>query len=138
MSHSLLKAAFNSLQCADVNVRSTLKIVIGKRMGRWAQLARLASTTQCADWESLHSKEDAREYVNRQRRITVSWNKGKPTGQKPPLKLKEIWAIRVRPAAFYALAGRFRDLELYRPLCFLLHDRRPASDALAVTHVADA
>lgn len=26
----------------------------------------------------------------------VRWNKGKLTGQKPPLKLKEIWAIRVR------------------------------------------
>ncbi|MGF6597723.1 hypothetical protein P3T23_002440 [Paraburkholderia sp. GAS448] len=24
------------------------------------------------------------------------WNKGKFTGQKPPLKLKEIWAIRIR------------------------------------------
>jgi hypothetical protein len=24
------------------------------------------------------------------------WNKGKLTGQKPPLKLPEIWAIRVR------------------------------------------
>jgi hypothetical protein len=27
---------------------------------------------------------------------TKPWNKGKITGQKPPLKLKEIWAIRVR------------------------------------------
>lgn len=26
----------------------------------------------------------------------VPWNKGKLTGQKPPLKLPEIWAIRVR------------------------------------------
>ena len=24
------------------------------------------------------------------------WNKGKLLGQKPPLKLKEIWAIRIR------------------------------------------
>jgi len=24
------------------------------------------------------------------------WNKGKLTGQRPPLKLKEIWGIRVR------------------------------------------
>lgn len=24
------------------------------------------------------------------------WNKGKITGQKPPLKRSEIWAIRVR------------------------------------------
>ena len=26
----------------------------------------------------------------------VPWNKGKLLGQKPPLKLKEIWAIRIR------------------------------------------
>jgi integrase len=25
-----------------------------------------------------------------------AWNKGKIVGQKPPLKLKEIWAIRIR------------------------------------------
>lgn len=25
-----------------------------------------------------------------------SWNKGEIVGQKPPLKLKEIWAIRIR------------------------------------------
>ena len=24
------------------------------------------------------------------------WNKGKLLGQKPPLKLKEIWAFRIR------------------------------------------
>ncbi len=26
----------------------------------------------------------------------IPWNKGKLTGQKPPLKRKEVWAIRVR------------------------------------------
>ncbi len=26
----------------------------------------------------------------------VPWNKDKITGQKPPLKLREIWAIRIR------------------------------------------
>lgn len=25
----------------------------------------------------------------------VPWNKGKLTGQKPPLKLRESWAIRI-------------------------------------------
>ena len=28
------------------------------------------------------------------------WNKGKLVGQKAPLKLKEIWAIRVRLQVF--------------------------------------
>ena len=38
------------------------------------------------------------------------WNKGKLTGQKPPLKLKEIWAIRIR----LQLNNRVRDLALFR------------------------
>ena len=37
------------------------------------------------------------------------WNKGKLVGQKPPLKLKEIWAIRIR----LQLSGRLRDLALF-------------------------
>lgn len=37
-----------------------------------------------------------------------AWNKGKLVGQKPPLKLKEIGAIRTRPH----LLGRLRDLAL--------------------------
>ena len=36
------------------------------------------------------------------------WNKGKLLGQKPPLKLKEIWAIRIR----LQLAKRTRELAL--------------------------
>lgn len=39
----------------------------------------------------------------------VPWNKGKLTGQKPPLKLKEIWAIRIR----LQLAARTRDLAMF-------------------------
>ena len=27
---------------------------------------------------------------------STPWNKGKLIGQKPPLKLREIWAIRIR------------------------------------------
>ncbi len=27
--------------------------------------------------------------------VHVPWNKGKLTGQKPPLKLEETWAIRI-------------------------------------------
>ena len=37
------------------------------------------------------------------------WNKGKLVGQKPPLKLKEIWAIRIR----LQILGRTRDLALF-------------------------
>ena len=34
------------------------------------------------------------------------WNKGKLVGQKAPLKLKDIWAIRVR----LQISDRARDL----------------------------
>src|SRR5205814_9936056 len=37
------------------------------------------------------------------------WNKGKMLCQKPPLKLKEIWAIRIR----LQLDHRTRDLALF-------------------------
>ena len=37
------------------------------------------------------------------------WNKGKIIGQKPPLKLKEIWAIRIR----LQIAKKQRDLALF-------------------------
>ena len=39
----------------------------------------------------------------------TSWNKGHLVGQKAPLKLKEIWAIRTR----LQLAHRTRDLALF-------------------------
>lgn len=37
------------------------------------------------------------------------WNKGRLVGQKLPLKVREIWAIRIR----LQLAERFRDLALF-------------------------
>ncbi len=39
----------------------------------------------------------------------IPWNKGKLTGQKPPLKLKEIWAIRIR----LQINNHVRDLALF-------------------------
>ncbi len=40
---------------------------------------------------------------------SVPWNKGKLLGQKPPLRLKEIWAIRIR----LQLDHRVRELALF-------------------------
>jgi integrase len=37
------------------------------------------------------------------------WNKGKLIGQKPPLKLKEIWSIRIR----LQITNKLRDLALF-------------------------
>lgn len=39
----------------------------------------------------------------------TAWNKGKPVGQKTPLKLKEIWVIRIR----LQLTEKVRDLALF-------------------------
>lgn len=39
----------------------------------------------------------------------VPWNKGKLVGQKPPLKLKEVWAIRIR----LQIANNIRELALF-------------------------
>src|ERR1700722_7808355 len=41
--------------------------------------------------------------------VPKPWNKGKLVGQKTPLKLKEIWAIRVRLQVF----SRKRELALF-------------------------
>jgi integrase len=38
-----------------------------------------------------------------------AWNKGKLVGQKPPLKLKDVWAIRI----YLQNAHAVRDLALF-------------------------
>ena len=48
-------------------------------------------------------------YLAHQRKCHEPWNKGKLTGQKPPLKLPEIWAIRTR----LQIGHRIRDLALF-------------------------
>jgi hypothetical protein len=39
----------------------------------------------------------------------VPWNKGKLTGQKPPLKQKEVWANRIR----LQIEAKHRELALF-------------------------
>jgi len=39
----------------------------------------------------------------------IPWNKGKLIGQKPPLKLREIWALRTR----LEMAGKTKELALF-------------------------
>lgn len=48
-------------------------------------------------------------YLTYQGPKRTPWNKGKLIGQKPPLKIKEVWAIRVR----LQLTHRYRDLALF-------------------------
>ncbi len=39
----------------------------------------------------------------------IPWNKGKIVGQKPALKLKELWEIRIR----LQMANKIRELVLF-------------------------
>jgi len=59
----------------------------------------------------------------------IPWNKGKLLGQKPPLKLKEIWAIRIR----LQLTHRLRELALFN----LAIDSRLRGCDLVGLHVHD-
>lgn len=47
--------------------------------------------------------------TNNQKNHQVPWNKGKLIGQKSPLKLKEIWEIRIR----LQMAKNTRELALF-------------------------
>jgi hypothetical protein len=57
------------------------------------------------------------------------WNKRKLVGQKAPLRLKEIWAIRIR----LQLAERTRELALFNPAV----DRKLRSCDLVTPRVRD-
>jgi len=48
-------------------------------------------------------------YLSHHPQKHIPWNKGKLTGQKPPLKLHEIWAIRIR----LQIAVNKRELALF-------------------------
>ena len=53
------------------------------------------------------------------------WNKGKLLGQKPPLKLKEVRAIRIR----LQVNHRTRELALFNLACHNAADFRVNPDA---------
>ena len=48
-------------------------------------------------------------YLTHDKPHHTPWNKGKLTGQKSPLKLHEVWAIRIR----LQIANKKRDLALF-------------------------
>ena len=59
----------------------------------------------------------------------IPWNKGKLIGQKAPLKLKDIWAIRIR----LQLECRGRELALFN----LAIDSKLRGSDLVVLRVGD-
>jgi hypothetical protein len=46
--------------------------------------------------ENLHGDIVMEQPITERRGHREPWNKGKLVGQKAPLRLKEIWAIRIR------------------------------------------
>ena len=61
-----------------------------------------------------------------QRPTHIPWNKGKLSGQKRPLKLQEIWAIRIR----LQLAKHYRDLALFN---LAIDSKLRACDLMSLT-----
>lgn len=59
----------------------------------------------------------------------VPWNKGRLTGQKPPLKLSEIWAIRTR----LQISSNVRELAMFN----LAIDSKLRACNLTRLHVQD-
>ena len=57
------------------------------------------------------------------------WNKGKLIGQKPPLKLQEVWSIRIR----LEIAKKYRELAMFN----LAIDSKLRSCDLVKLKVAD-
>ena len=51
----------------------------------------------------------------------VPWNRDKLTGQKSPLKLKEIWAIRIRLRISGKANARFGEVEQAGGRCCEVH-----------------
>src|ERR1700693_910975 len=85
-------------------------------------------------------KEIVMKATNEGTAARIPWNKGKLTGQKPALRLSEIWAIRirlqlsahVRDLAMFNLAidSKLRACDLTRlRVCDVCHGQRVASRA---------
>ena len=68
--------------------------------------------------------------VNHTASRPAPWNKGKLVGQKAPLKLKHIWAIRVR----LELADRARELALFN---LAIDSKLRSCDLVKLKTVAD-
>lgn len=80
----------------------------GSRYRTGCQRQKRRSRTTGGDlFSHTGSKKTMYPYSNM--KPATSWNKGMIIGQKPPLKVREIWALRVR----LQLAHRTRELALF-------------------------
>jgi hypothetical protein len=58
---------------------------------------------------SIHRRRNQVIHSNQTHTNRIPWNRGKLVGQKLPLKLRDIWSIRIR----LQLANKTRDLALF-------------------------
>ncbi len=72
-------------------------------------LARFADPRLFQNGGSLRPQEAHMQTTSDAAAQHVPWNKGRLIGQRPPLRLRDIWAIRIR----LQLANRVRDLALF-------------------------
>ena len=73
-------------------------------------MGRVATPTRLAHWpRSYHNRGTVMEQLIRIGFKREPWNKGKLVGQKAPLRLKEMWAIRIR----LQLGNRARESALF-------------------------
>jgi hypothetical protein len=89
--------SLDTAQCTAFVVRKASKGSIKKFFGRQVDKMGLLNYGGLMDSNTSKTK------------IVGPWNKGRLVGQKLPLKLREIWAIRIR----LQLAERCRDLALF-------------------------
>jgi integrase len=62
-----------------------------------------------ACWPLFNKRRKIMQFFGKTKTKHIPWNKGKLTGQKPPLQLKHVWAIRTT----LQLESRIRDLALF-------------------------
>lgn len=69
----------------------------------------LTPETVRGKWAGFHNRSTVIDQLIHITSRSGPWNKGKLVGQKAPLRLKEIWAIRIR----LQLGNRTRELALF-------------------------
>lgn len=94
---------------------TSFKLVVGFLLNRF-YYATLNDSTRvkhahycCQQYKPTHNEEVGMDAIAETTNRAIPSNKGRLIGQKLPLKLKEIWAIRIR----LQLAERLRDLALF-------------------------
>ncbi len=83
--------------------------VLGDFKYRYGSLTARSAYPKLLPGKNHKNEETVMESISNASAHRAPWNKGKLVGQKSPLRLREIWAIRIR----LQLAQRTRELALF-------------------------